>query len=103
MKRVIVLYGTPDDPAAFDRHYAEVHTPLAAAMPKLAGFEVSRGPVAASPDSDTPYLVATLSYASDEDMAASLGSPEGQAAVADLANFATGGVRLLTIDVQTVL
>lgn len=103
MKRVIVLYGTPDDPAAFDRHYAEVHTLLAAAMPKLAGFEVSRGPVAASPEADAPYLVATLSYASDEDMAASLGSPEGQAAVADLANFATGGVRLLTIDVQTVL
>lgn len=103
MKRVIVLYGTPEDPAAFDRHYAEVHTPLTTAMPKLAGFEISRGPVAANPTADAPYLVATLSYASDEDMAASLGSPEGQAAVADLANFATGGVRLLTIDVQTVL
>lgn len=103
MKRVIVLYGTPDDPAAFDRHYAEVHTPLALAMPKLAGFAISRGPVAASPDADAPYLVATLDYASEDDLAASLSSPEGQAAVGDLANFASGGVRLLTIDVQTIL
>lgn len=103
MKRVIVLYGTPEDPVAFDRHYAEVHTPLTTAMPKLAGFEISRGPVTAAPDDEAPYLVATLSYACDEDLAASLASPEGQAAVADLANFASGGVRILTIDVQTVL
>ncbi|MBJ7352182.1 MAG: EthD family reductase, partial [Rhodococcus sp.] len=36
--RVAVCYGMPEDPAAFDRHYAEVHVPLARAVPGLVDF-----------------------------------------------------------------
>jgi uncharacterized protein (TIGR02118 family) len=92
---VIVLYGPPADPAAFDRHYREVHVPLTKAMPHLAGFEVSQGPVAVQ-GADAVHLVARLRYASQADLEASLGSPEGAAAVGDLANFADGGVTLYT-------
>ncbi len=102
MKQVIVIYGMPEDPAAFDRHYAEVHIPLTRKMPLLKGFEVSRGPVAASAGAPV-HLVAILSYASGEDLEVSLASPEGQAAVADVGNFATGGATLLTIDSDSVL
>ena len=65
-----------------------------------AGVEVSAGPVM-SPQGPAPYhLVAELSFDSMADLQAGLASPEGQAAAADLANFATGGVTLLTYDVR---
>lgn len=102
MKQVIVIYGPPADPAVFDRHYAEVHIPLTRRMPHLRGFHVSRGAVVAS-DGRPVHLVAILSYASAADLEVSLASPEGQAAVADVANFATGGTTFFTIDTSSVL
>ena len=67
MKRVIVNYGMPEDSAAFDAHYRDVHAPLTRGMPHLKGFEVSRGEVVTS-DPDTPvYATAILSFASQED------------------------------------
>jgi uncharacterized protein (TIGR02118 family) len=95
---VIVLYGPPADEAAFDRHYQSVHVPLTKAMPHLAGFEISRGPVAVQGAGDV-HLVARLRYASRADLEASLASAEGAAAVGDLANFADGGVALYTAEV----
>ena len=40
------------------------------------------------------YLIAELSYASQEVFGAAMESPEGQAAGADVPNFATGGVTM---------
>jgi uncharacterized protein (TIGR02118 family) len=103
-KRTIVLYGRPDDPAAFDRYYAEVHTPLALAMPHLRELIVSRGDVTVMGDRAEPWhLVAQLVYDSQADMEAALASPAGQAAVADVANFATGGATFVVIDEEPVL
>jgi len=50
----------------------------------------------ASPDGSQPpyFLIAELSFPSQEGMGASLGSPEAQAATADVPNFATGGVTI---------
>ncbi len=39
MAAIVVLYRTPLDPAAFERHYAEVHIPLAK---KIAGLRSLR-------------------------------------------------------------
>ena len=98
MIRLLVCYGPPEDAAAFDRYYRDVHTPLASKMPHLKSFEVSRGPVVSSDPAVAYHLVAILSYADQADLDASLASPEGKATVADLANFASGGVTILTID-----
>jgi uncharacterized protein (TIGR02118 family) len=46
------------------------------------------------------FRMGELWFASESDMQAGLGSPEGQAAVADLANFATGGVVVMTGSAQ---
>src|SRR3954468_6011802 len=46
--KAVVLYGHPDDSGAFERHYAEKHTPLAEAIPGLRRFEAARG--LATPD-----------------------------------------------------
>lgn len=99
MKRVVVIYGPPTDAAAFDKYYADVHSELARKMPHLTSFRFSTGPVSSS-DLDRPaHLIAFLDYASQADLDASLASPAGKAAVDDLANFATGGVTILTVDI----
>ena len=100
MKRIIVLYGPPKDAAAFDRQYRERHVPLCLKMPRLKGFEVNRGPVAVSDVPGAYHCVAILTYDSQEDLEFSLASPEGVAAVEDVANFATGGARIVTLESQ---
>jgi uncharacterized protein (TIGR02118 family) len=95
---VIVLYGPPADPAAFDRHYREVHVPLVHAMPQLVSFEHSTGGVAVRGEG-AYHLVARLRFPSQADHEASLASPEGAAVAGDVANFADGGVTILTVEV----
>jgi uncharacterized protein (TIGR02118 family) len=95
---VIVLYRPPADPEAFGRHYHTVHVPLVHAMPHLVAFEVSDGPVDTQ-GGDPVHFVARLRYDSKAELDASLASPEGQAAVGDLANFADGGAILVTTEV----
>lgn len=100
MKRVVVIYGPPENASAFDRHYEDVHAKLVLKMPHLKKFQYSAGAVASSDPGRPAHLVAFLDYASQEDLDASLASPAGKAAVDDLANFATGGATILTIDVE---
>ena len=50
MARLLVMYKTPRDAAAFDRHYAERHIPLAKKIPGVRKYEVSKGGVANRPD-----------------------------------------------------
>jgi uncharacterized protein (TIGR02118 family) len=94
--QLTVLYKQPDDVEAFDKYYESTHVPLATKMPGLRSFTIS-GPVP-GPDGAQPlyHLVALLTWDSAEDFQAGTGSPEGQAALADVANFATGGVDVLT-------
>ncbi|MBX3569758.1 MAG: EthD family reductase [Rhizobiaceae bacterium] len=102
MARLVALYGTPKDPAAFDRYYAATHIPLAKQVPGLRRYSVSRGPVASAAAASDLHLVATLYFDTLPDIQAALASPEGQAAAADLANFADGGVDLVFFDDEDV-
>lgn len=49
-----------------------------------------------------PYLIAVLSFDSTADLGAGLASPEGQAAAADVPNFASRGATLLIYDSKVV-
>jgi uncharacterized protein (TIGR02118 family) len=93
MHVLMVCYGHPTDPAAFDAHYTSTHAPLAEKIPGMSSFTYRH---TASLDGSQPpyYLIAELSFPSAEAMGASLGSPEAQAATADVPNFATGGVTM---------
>jgi uncharacterized protein (TIGR02118 family) len=84
----------PEDPDAFEAYYADTHTALATAIPGLKRFEAARG--VATPDgSELPYQrVAELTFDDMDALQAGLGSDEGQAAVNDIPNFATGGVTI---------
>src|SRR5262244_4596783 len=102
MARVVVMYKTPKDPVAFDQYYFAAHVPIAHRIPGLRKYEVSQGAVASPGGPSGVHLVAVLHF---DDMAAvgrGLTSGEGQAAVADVQNFATGGVDILMYDRREV-
>ena len=42
MVRLLVLYGQPEDPAAFDRYYHEIHVPLAKRMQGLRKWTIGK-------------------------------------------------------------
>jgi uncharacterized protein (TIGR02118 family) len=93
--QLTVLYKQPDDVEAFDKYYESTHVPIATKLPGLRTYTVS-GPVPGPDGAPPPYhLVAILTWDSAEEFQAALGSAEGQAATADVANFATGGADML--------
>jgi uncharacterized protein (TIGR02118 family) len=97
--RLVVSYGQPEDPAAFDAYYRDTHAPLASAQPGLVRF-VFGHPRSLDPSQEAPYLVAELDFDSEQAMGESMSSPEGRAAGKDIGNFATGGATFVHFDVQ---
>jgi uncharacterized protein (TIGR02118 family) len=98
MAKLVALYKTPADVAAFDAYYFRTHISIAKKVPGLRRYEVSAGPVT-TPQGDSPYhLAAILSFDSTEALQRALASSEGQATAGDLANFAQAGVDLLLFE-----
>ena len=95
MIRLTVLYGHPDDPAEFDRHYHEIHIPLARNMKGLRGWTIGKCQSAEPGQQPAYYMIVGLYADSREEMESILQSPEGQACIADVTNFATGGATFL--------
>jgi uncharacterized protein (TIGR02118 family) len=95
--KLVVLYGPPEDPAAFDAHNTQTHAPLADKIPGLRRFD--HGHVLGSADgSEPPYhYMAELHFDDADALASGFASSEGQAAGADVANFATGGATLMIV------
>lgn len=98
MVKLVVAYGAPEDPAAFDQHYADTHWALAEKIPNLRRFEA--GKVMGTADGSPPpyYFIAELVFDSPEALQAAMATPEGEAAAADVGNFATGGATLMIVD-----
>lgn len=97
MYRLVVCYGHPDDPAAFDQHYNGTHRPLADKIPGLREWSAGK---CSAPDGSKPayYLIAVLVFDSKQALEDGLASAEGQAAAADVQNFATGGATMVITD-----
>ncbi len=93
MPRLIALYRPPEDAAAFDAHYRDVHDPIVRRYPKLAGARITKlAGVAGRP---APYYqMAEMIFETDADLAEALGSEPGLESARDLRNFATAGVEL---------
>ena len=83
MTRMVVVYRTPDDPSAFEKHYFEVHVPLAKGLPGLLTYEVSVGAAGTMGSATDAYRVAILTFASMEALQAAFGSELGRACAAD--------------------
>ena len=80
--RFLVLYDTPPDPAAFDRHYREVHLPLARKLPGLRRYTLGREATAVR-GGEPPHLVAELEWNTVEELRVAFASPEGRACAED--------------------
>jgi uncharacterized protein (TIGR02118 family) len=95
MVKLVVAYGPPDDPAAFDQHYTQKHIPLVQKIPDLQRFEA--GKVLGTPDGSAApyYFIAELWFDTPERLQAARQTPEGQAAANDVDTFASGGVTLM--------
>jgi uncharacterized protein (TIGR02118 family) len=100
MMKVTVLYGHPTSSDEFEKYYRGTHLPLAAKMKGVARIELTK--FVAGPDGGKPafYRMAELYFTTQAQMDQSLGSPEGQATVADLPKFATGGVTMVIGSVE---
>jgi uncharacterized protein (TIGR02118 family) len=99
MTRVLAIYTTPADKAAFDAHYFGTHVPLARKIPGLRGMRVSASPPLAIAGPG-PYLIAELDFDSMAAFNAGMATPEGQATAGDLANFAQAGVNVVAYETR---
>ena len=100
--RLIALYATPEDPAAFDAHDLNVHTPIVRRYPGLRALKVTRADgVAGRPPAF--HVMAEMLFDSRADLDAALVSEAGVESGRDLRNFAGAGVTLLVIDDGAVL
>jgi uncharacterized protein (TIGR02118 family) len=102
MAQLVVMYKTPADAAAFDKHYFEKHVPIAKKIAGVRKYQVSQGPVATPAGLSNYHLVAILDFDDRAAIQNAFASPEGQAAVADVQTFATGGVDIFLFDTRQV-
>ncbi len=102
MVRLIALYSTPDDPAAFDEHYRSIHAPIVRRYPAIRDLRLTRlgglGDRAAS-----HYLMAEMVFDSRDDLDAALASEAGRESGRDLRSFAQAGVTLFVADDEAQL
>ncbi|GAA2171992.1 EthD family reductase [Agrococcus versicolor] len=96
MHRLLVLYPTPVDPAAFREHYVARHLPLADRLP---GMLASRYSLDVHDEVGGYFAVFEADFADAGAMQAAMASPEGQAVAADVPRYATGGAIVLDFPV----
>ena len=95
--RLVALYSAPADPEAFDRHYADLHTPIILRYPRLRELRTTRvEPM--GPRSTAFYLQAEMVFDSRADLDAAVGSAAGVESARDLRNFASAGVTLYVVE-----
>jgi uncharacterized protein (TIGR02118 family) len=97
MARMVVIYRTPKNVEAFDRHYFKIHVPLAKKIPGLRKYEVSDGLISTPLGTADVHRVGTLHFDDFAAIEKAFASPEGQAAGADRRLFAPddSGVQML--------
>jgi len=88
MAKMLVIYKTPADPATFERHYFDIHLPLAKQLPGLRRYDVSKQPIVNMLQGETPYIVATLYFDSLDAMRAAFASEIGKACAVDRRKYA---------------
>ena len=102
MCRLTVLYGHPTDSDEFDRYYHEVHIPIARKMKGLKGWTIGKCQSATEGQPPPYYMIVGLYADTRAELETIIASPEGQATIADVPRFATGGCTFL-FDDETVL
>lgn len=99
MVKLVALYKKPADTEAFEKHYNEIHAPLARKIPGLQKMEVSH--MTGSPVGEPKfYMIAELYFVDKAAMFAAMGSEEGKAAAKDVMGFAGDIIHMMFADVD---
>jgi uncharacterized protein (TIGR02118 family) len=64
MARIVALYNTPKDPAAFDGYYETTHVRIAQKIPGLRSIELSKGQIV-TPAGPSTYHRGSIRSTSD--------------------------------------
>ena len=83
MAKMTVIYKMPTDKEFFEKHYFEVHVPLAKQLPDLIKYEINDGPIATTTGHSETYRIANLYFTSLEAMMNAFRSEIGQKCAAD--------------------
>lgn len=97
--KVTVLYGAPQDPAAFEAYYAQKHMPMVYAV---KGTRVELAKLLPGPDGKPPayYRITEIWFTSLADMKRITSAPEWKQITDDVPNFASGGATILVSSVE---
>jgi uncharacterized protein (TIGR02118 family) len=98
--KLVVLYTLPEDPAAFDEHYAGTHMPLVDKIPGLQRTETGRVTAAIDGGDVAYYRITELYFADQAALRAGFGSEEGKAIAADYQKIAPAGSRMFLVPVD---
>jgi uncharacterized protein (TIGR02118 family) len=90
--KVTVLYGHPKSPDDFEKYYFGTHMPLVAAAKGGKRTETSKCPPAADGSPAPYYRIFEIWFDSQADMTAITSTAEWKKVVADVPNYATGGI-----------
>ncbi len=91
--KLVALYKTPADPAAFDKAYFETHIPLIKKLPGIQKTAITR--FTRTLMGDGYYLMAEMHFADEGALKTAMKSPEMMAAGENLDTFAKGLVTLM--------
>jgi len=90
--KVTVLYGHPKSPEDFEKYYFGTHMPLVVKARGGKRTETSKCPPASDGSPAPYYRIFEIWFDSQADMAAITATPEWKKVVADVPNYATGGI-----------
>ena len=98
--KLTVVYGKPDEPDAWDKHYRDVHVPIVERFPGLQRAEFARV-LGAPGGGDSPYhLVAEMYFADPAALNAAFASPAGAESAKDFAQTAPKGTFMAVCEVE---
>jgi len=99
MVRMLIVYGKPSDPSAFDQHYRDVHIALSRKLPHLHAYSLSEDVRDAS-GVLRPERVETFDFSDRHMLDDALASDDGKAMMDDTTSLAKDGLMILTFEVK---
>jgi uncharacterized protein (TIGR02118 family) len=83
MVKMTAIYKIPKDVDSFEKHYFEIHIPLAKQLPGLIKYEINDGQIMSTTGHTEIHRIANLYFTSMEEMMKAFQSDIGQKCAAD--------------------
>ena len=96
MHKFVVLYGHPEDPEHFRSYYESTHIPLVAGLPGLKAWRYSFDVTSRDQNDAQYFCIFEGEYENAEAYGEAMGGERGRKVRADVPNYATGGLTVLT-------